>query len=104
MNFMLYMNKHQTGYNSYGGIMKKDRKEIRNIISEMLDNPNEHGIFRTSTAYTKLEHYIEGVRAEAIGWAHADACVLIDNDLDPRLQEVPEMLQRAQEDLGRFKL
>ena len=80
--------------------MDKDRTEICKIISEMLDNPNEHEIYPTSTAYTKLEHYIEGVRAEAIGWAHADACVALDKGDDPRLQNVPEMLDRAEMDLA----
>lgn len=77
-----------------------DRTAICNIISDMLDDPDEHGIYHTSTAYTRLEHYIEGVRAEAIGWAHADACVTMDNGGDPRLTEVPDMLRRAQVDLG----
>lgn len=78
----------------------KDRTEICNIISDMLDNPDEHGIYHTSTAYTRLELYIEGVRAEAIGWAHADACVTMDKGGDPRLVEVPDLLRRAQDELG----
>ena len=47
--------------------MNKDRIEICKIISDMLDNPDKHGIYPTSTAYARLEHYIEGVREEAIG-------------------------------------
>lgn len=47
--------------------MDKDRTEICRIISEMLDNPDKCGIYPTSTAYTKLEHYVEEVRASAIG-------------------------------------
>lgn len=57
--------------------MDKDRKVICKIISKMLDNPDKIGIYPTSTAYTELEHYIEGVRAEAIGWTHADACTTL---------------------------
>ena len=79
--------------------MRKDRTAICKIISDMLDNPNKHEIYPTSTAYTRLEHYIEGVRAEAIGWTHADACVDLDKGFDPRLKEVPEMLDRARVDL-----
>ncbi len=45
--------------------MEKDRTAICNIISTMLDNPDKHGIYSTSTAYARLEHYIEGIRAEA---------------------------------------
>lgn len=79
--------------------MDKDRTAICNIISDMLDNPGECEIYPTSTAYTRLEHYIEGVRAEAIGWTHADACTALDKGEDPRTQNVPEMLVRAQKDL-----
>ena len=80
--------------------MDKDRTAICKIISNMLDNPDKHGIYPTSTAYTRLEHYIEGVRAEALGWAHADACCTLDIGGDPRLTEVPEMLDRARKDLA----
>ena len=80
--------------------MEKDRTAICNIISTMLDNPDKHGIYSTSTAYARLEHYIEGIRAEAIGWTHADNCVALDHNKDPRLKNVPDMLFRAQKDLS----
>ncbi len=79
--------------------MDKDRTEICKIISEMLDNPDEHGIYQTSTAYTKLEHYIQQERTQAIGWTHADACVTLDNGNDPRTVNVPDILKRANKDL-----
>lgn len=71
--------------------MDKDRTIICNIISEMLDNPDKYGIYPTSTAYARLEHYIEGVRIEAIGWTHADNCVDLDKGNDPRLKIIPDM-------------
>ena len=80
--------------------MYKDRTQICKIISDMLDNPDKHGIYPTSTAYTKLEHYIEGVRTEAIGWMHADACITLDRGEDPRIVEVPSILERAKVDLA----
>ena len=80
--------------------MDKDRTAICNIISHMLDNPDKWGIYPTSTAYTRLEHYIEGVRAEAIGWTHAEACTTLDAGDDPRLLNVPEMYARAKKDLS----
>jgi hypothetical protein len=80
--------------------MEKDRTAICKILSDMFDNPDKHGIYPTSTAYTRLEHYIEGVRSEALGWAHADACCLLDKGEDPRLSEVPDMLLRARKDLA----
>jgi hypothetical protein len=80
--------------------MDKDRTAICKIISDMFGDVDSNGIYPTSTAYTRLEYYIEGVRAEAIGWTHADACVTLDKGSDPRLQNVPEMLARAQVDLA----
>jgi len=80
--------------------MKKDRKVICDIVSDMLDLPDEHGIYPTSTAYNKLEHYIESVRAEAIGWCHADCCVALDRGEDPRTVNVPSVYDRAQKDLS----
>ena len=80
--------------------MDKDRTAICEIISDMLDNPDSSGIYPTSTAYIRLEHYIDGVRAEAIGWTHADACTSLDKGDDPRLSNVPDMLARAKVDLA----
>lgn len=75
--------------------MQCDRNEIVTILSDMLDNPDESGIYPTSTAYIRLEHYIEQVRFLAIGWAHADACVVLDNGGDPRLTVIPELYDRS---------
>ena len=80
--------------------MNKDRTAICKIISKMLDNPDTGGIFPTSTAYTELEHYIEGVRTEAIGWMHAYACTTLDKGCDPRITNVSDLLSRAKVDLA----
>ena len=80
--------------------MDKDRTAICEIISAMLDNPGPFGIYPTSTAFTRLEHYIEGVRAEAIGWTHAYDCVTLDKGGDPRLLNVPDMWDKTKADLG----
>ena len=80
--------------------MERDRTEICKIISEMLDRPDSSGIYPTSMAYTKLEHYIEQERMTAIGWIHARCCVSLDRGNDPRVLEVPELLEQARKDLG----
>jgi len=80
--------------------MDKDRTAICTIISDMFDNVDRDGIYPTTKAFKRLETYIEGVRAEAIGWTHADMCVALDKGEDPRLQNCPEMLERAQVDLS----
>ena len=80
---------------------EKDRDRICEIISDMLDNPDEHGIYPTSTAYTRLEHYIEQQRVEAIGAAHAWACIKLDKGKDPRMENCPEMLNEVIEYLAK---
>jgi hypothetical protein len=72
--------------------MEIDREEICNVISAMLDKPDNLGIYHTSTAYTKLEHYINKVRVEAIGATHAWACVKLDEDKDPRTENCCGMM------------
>jgi len=79
--------------------MNKDRTAICIIISDMLDNLDKHGIYPTSTAFTRLEHYIEQERAQAIEWTHAEACTTLDSGIDPRLLNVPDMYARARADL-----
>jgi len=41
--------------------MNDHRQKICDIISEMLDNPDEYGIFPTTIAYDKLEEYIKSI-------------------------------------------
>ncbi len=79
--------------------MQKDRNAICDAISEMLDNPGGSGIYPTSACYAKLEHYIEGVRMESLGWCHVFACTALDKGEDPRLIEVPRIIEQAMQDL-----
>ena len=79
--------------------MDKDRDAIHGIISQMLDNPDNSGIYPTSTAFTQLEHYIKGVRMKALGWMHAYCCVCLDKGKDPRTEEVPVILEQSRKDL-----
>lgn len=74
---------------------RRDRNHICKIISDMLDTPLGGGIYPTSTAFIRLEHYIEAERTKALGWMHAEMCILLDNGKDPRVQEVAEILERA---------
>jgi hypothetical protein len=79
--------------------MKKDRAAIAEIISHMLDNPGPDEIYPTSTAYRRLEQYVEEQRVQALGWAYTDSCIMLDNGDDPRLSEVPDIIARAAYDL-----
>ena len=80
--------------------MNKDREAICKIVSKMLEAPGRNGLYPTSTAYTELEHYIEGMRLEAIGWMHTEACTMLDRGDDPRIVEVPDIYSRARADLA----
>ena len=80
--------------------MNKDRTAICEIVSEMLDNPDEYGIFPTTVAYEKLEALVNAARFEAIGWTHTDACSDLDAGRDPRGKDISEMLAHAKTDLG----
>lgn len=44
--------------------MDDDRKIICGVISEMLDNPDECGIYPTGIAYDKIEAHCANLRAE----------------------------------------
>ncbi len=45
--------------------MNKDRTFICETISNMLDNPNQYGIYPTTECYDKLEQYIEQIRCSS---------------------------------------
>ena len=76
-----------------------DRKEICKIISEMLDNPDEHGIYNTTRAYDKLEEYVYEQRWLAIGYTHAYCCRQAELGIDPRKMLIPELVESAKSDL-----
>lgn len=76
-----------------------DGKTI-NVLFASNDWGNQYVEIPVEFIKNTLKAYIDGVRAEAIGWAHADACIALDHGFDPRQTEVPEMLARARVDLG----
>ena len=80
-------------------VVTQDRSDICEIISKMLDNPDEHEIYPTTQAYNELEELLKKVRLQAIGWTWAEACCQLDDGKDPRKYEVPELLPRAEKDL-----
>lgn len=72
--------------------MKTDRSKIVDILAR-------YDIYPEQVVYDALELYIDGVRTQAIGWAYTDACIALDKNEDPRLTEVPNILERAKKDL-----
>lgn len=80
--------------------MKQDRAAIHTIIGDMLGNPDKRGIYPTSTAFQRLELYIEQQRINALGWTLADCCLALDNGDDPPLADIPGQIARMQKELG----
>ena len=79
--------------------MKTDRDKIVSIISKMLDNPDNSGIYPTTEAFKELEEYVQEVRMMTFGWVTADMCVCLDNGNDPRELVFPEMVSNMYKDL-----
>lgn len=79
--------------------MDIDRQKIYTVISEMLDNPDENGVFQTTKACDDLENYIVFVRWSTLGWAVAHACCLADRAADIRKVDVPEIMEQYKKDL-----
>ena len=83
--------------------MEKDRKKISKIITEMLDNPEPVGIFKTTKAYDELEAYVREQRVQALGWMLEECCSTIEKGNDPRKTLIGDMITRAENDLGKEK-
>ncbi len=79
--------------------MNRDRSAVCKIISDMLDNPDEVGIYGTGKCFDRLILYIESERAQAIGWAYAEACVTSNEGFLIEETEVSYFLQKAMIDL-----
>ena len=84
----------------YPEVVSQDRSAICDIISEMLDDPRDGGIYRTTRAYNKLESLLKCARAQAAGWTWTEACMQLDRGDDPRQYEIPALLPRIEHDLN----
>lgn len=72
--------------------MKWDRERIEEAL-KVYDVEAAQGV-------DALYELVTGVRAEAIGWAWAEACSQYDKGLDVRRQNVPELYEKALLDLN----
>lgn len=79
--------------------ISNDRKVICRIISEMLDNPDDCGIYPTTKCYDSLEQYINSVRYQSIGWMFEYACQLANEGRDIKKVGVSEIMAEAYNDL-----
>jgi len=71
-------NNHKEGFNEMTD-RERIRTEICNSISEMLDNPDENGIYPTTKCYDRLEAFILSERRKAFEEAVEIADKMIDN-------------------------
>jgi hypothetical protein len=82
-------------------IITTDRNKVFEIVSRMLDEPGDSGIYRTTRAYNELEELLAAVRAETVGYVWAEACSRLDRGEDPRKVEIPEIFERTMAALNR---
>ena len=78
------------------------RTKICDIMSEMLDNPDENGIYQTSKFMSEMEDFGLELRNEAIGWTWTTACTLLDEGEDPRNYDQSQLISDAEQDLGGY--
>jgi len=66
------------------------------------DMPRRLSLRRLKADGTEIRaSYEQSDRAiEALGWAYADCCAALDRGEDPRKTEMPDVLERARNDLG----
>ena len=66
----------------------------------MLDDARRRGIYQTDECINELEKLLGDVRAEAIQYTWTEACSQYDRGLDPRRFTVPQLVEKAREDLN----
>jgi hypothetical protein len=78
-----------------------DKEKIHAIISDMTtcDEFKLNG-YPTPMGLSRFETYLQQVRMEALGWMHAECCIILDNGGDPRTVDIPDILSRAFKDLS----
>jgi len=57
--------------------------------------------FEKLKALIEPEQQLSAEVCQAIGWAYADCCMILDGGGDPRQTEMSDVLRRAGKDLGR---
>ena len=60
-------------------MMTTDRQDVCSVVSYMLDNPNEYGIYPTTNAYNELVALIETARAEGAASRDVDVALAYEN-------------------------
>ena len=77
------------------------RTKICDLMSDMLDNPDEDGIYPTSKFMSEMEEFCLELRHEAMGWTWAEACRLLDEGINPRECNQAGLIPNATRDLDK---
>lgn len=80
--------------------MRYDRERIVSIIEKMLDDARRRGIYQTDECINSLEKLVGDVRAEAMSYTWTEACSQYDRGMDPRNFTIPQLIEKAKEDLN----
>ena len=68
-------------------------------ISETLARQLLHGLATSADTISGLTRQVTEIRALTVGWTWAEACIQLDRGEDPREQEMPVLLERAEQEL-----
>ncbi len=78
-----------------------DVATLRELIGEMMtDFVKTNDSDTLAKNLDRIEAFVTQARVQAIGWTWTEACSQYDKGLDPRNQEVPQLLERADADLN----
>lgn len=75
--------------------MINDRKVFYIALNKFLRHRN------AELTCDSMELYAEQIRMETLGWAMAYCCVSLDNNVDPRTIDMPEIQRQCKSDLSK---
>lgn len=82
-----------------------DRRILYTILTRLLDTievyPATPFLDRT---LAQMDAHCQTVRMQAVGWAWAEACRLLDEGKDPRTTDMATLAQRAPKELNSYNL
>lgn len=73
----------------------------QNEIEELSEALRDQGLTwnQTNSVVALVRNMQDKAQYEAIGWCHAFCCASLDDGIDPRGIEVPDILEKAQQQL-----
>jgi len=76
------------------------RAKIEKTMAKMFEGEDKKtGIYPTTVAYNELLEICHCAKIEGVGWMYAEACIVNDRGDDIRKTTVPDLLDRANDQL-----